>query len=74
MKKIIEYAKEHGYGTVEYEGIYKGLNVYIAIYNDETNENLVGLPAFIFENNGQLEWVQDSRSLEVLKHFYGDED
>ncbi|MDO5014535.1 MAG: hypothetical protein Q4E28_01070 [Clostridia bacterium] len=73
MKKIIEYAKEHGYETAEYQGVFKDSNVYIAVYNyDETNENLVGLPAFIFEKNDKLEWVQDGRSLEVLNHFYED--
>lgn len=74
MEKILEYVKKHGYDHAEYLGEYKKFKVYEAIYSKDDVEEVIGLPAFIFESNDELEWVQDNRSLDVLSYFYKEEE
>lgn len=73
-KNIIEFAKENGYETAEYLGEYKGNKCYEAIYRNDGEIYIVGLPAFILEKSEQLEWIQNEKSFEILNCFYPDEE
>lgn len=69
---LIEFAKKHGYSSINYVGeCYLG-RIYEAIYSDEEEISIVGLPAFIIDKDGIFQWIQDDRSLELLSLFYKD--
>lgn len=69
-KEIKEFTNKNGYESVEYLGKYKKYNVYEPIYREDEELYIVGLPAFILDDNGKLEWVQDDRSFDILNYFY----
>lgn len=63
MDELVKFAKEHGYETAEYLGVYKNNKVYEAIFKEGGGGHYcVGLPAFILESEDGLEWIQDQRS------------
>lgn len=70
MDEIVKFAKEHGYETAEYLGVYKNNKVYEVIFKEDGGYYCVGLPAFILESEDGLEWIQDQRSFSILNEFY----
>lgn len=74
MKNITRFANKKGYEKVEYLGEYKGYKVYSAIYRDDGEIYFIGLPAFILEKDGKLQWIQDNRSFVILNYFYPNEE
>lgn len=69
-KNVVDFAKEHGYETAEYLGVYQSKRVYEAIYRDDNVCYYIGLPAFILESEDDLEWIQDQRSFSIMKEHY----
>lgn len=72
MDNIIKFANEHNYESAEYIGKYKDYNVYNAIYRNDEELYLIGLPAIILERKGKLEWVQNKKSLDILNELFND--
>ncbi|WP_434785401.1 hypothetical protein ACR72Z_01090 [Lactobacillus iners] len=70
MDKVKECAKQHGYETAEYLGIYQNKEAYEAIYSDDNEICFVGLPAIILKSGAELEWIQNNLSRKILRKFY----
>ncbi len=74
MSNVIKFANDKGYENVEFLGEYDGAKVYSAIYRNNMETYMVGLPACILDDGDMLEWVQDDRSFEILNSFYLEDD
>ncbi|EPH12830.1 hypothetical protein [Facklamia hominis] len=67
---MVDFAKEYGYETAAYLGVYQSKRVYEAIYRDDNKCHYIELPAFILGSNDGLEWIQDQRSFSIMNNYY----
>ncbi|WP_311431551.1 hypothetical protein [Facklamia hominis] len=69
-KNMVDFAKEYGYETAAYLGVYQSKRVYEDIYRDDNKCYYIELPAFILGSNDGLEWIQDQRSFSIMNNYY----
>lgn len=53
-KHVEKFAKEQGWGELEFAGNYKGVDYYFEINDDDDDIAPTGLPSFIADNHGEV--------------------
>ena len=64
--KILNFARQSGYATIEYLGKYKEFHLYKPLYKDP--QMATGLPVYIIVKDDKPEFVRGKAGLEVQKY------
>ena len=64
--KVLKFAQEDGYATVNYLGKYKEYDLYKPLYEDPFMAT--GLPVYIIVKDGEPEFVRGKAGLEIQKY------
>lgn len=64
--KILKFAQEEGYATVNYLGKYKEFDLYKPLYED--SDVATGLPVYIVVKDDKPEFVRGKAGLEIQKY------
>lgn len=68
---VTQFAKEHGFARAIYRFTTEGINFYEATFTKNDNEMppATGLPVFIAEKNGHVEYVDRKYTFIIMRHI-----
>lgn len=65
-EKVLQFARQSGYATIEYLGKYKEYDLYKPLYEDPYIAT--GLPVYIIVKEGNPQFVRGVAGLEIQKY------
>ena len=65
-ERVLKFARQSGYATIEYLGKYKEFDLYKPLYKDP--HMATGLPVYILVKDNKPEFVRGIAGLEIQKY------